>query len=414
MQLKCENIGKIGSAQVEIEKIALIAGLNSTGKSTIGKLLYCIFNSFYNFDEEATRVLKNSIRMRLYENPFLQFQGIDKCVDELYAMRFSHDRDAIEAKIEEYAGKKYYSPKSNVVNNVLEVLNLSNDDIHNAMLQNRFESEFDSQIQNIFSAQDTASATLTIKDTDIKVYLKDNKVCKIDNFMNLETEAIYIDDPFILDNLRQNVRYPIYNHRTHRSDLREKLSVGSKQSSEMENVVRELLTQEKIKTIFDQIDSVCKGNIVSDPKVGFTFQYENSKQNLNIANLSTGLKTFSIIKALLLNGTIEDRGTIILDEPEIHLHPEWQKKLAEIIVLLQIKFGIHILINSHSPYFINAIDVYAKKYGIRESCKFYLSADNKDNTASINDVSDNLEPIYDLLYRPLQELENERVRIENN
>ncbi len=33
-----------------------------------------------------------------------------------------------------------------------------------------------------------------------------------------------------------------------------------------------------------------------------------------------GLKTFVILKMLLTSGVIERNGTIILDEPEIHLH----------------------------------------------------------------------------------------------
>ena len=53
MKLKCRNIGKLSSAEVDINTITLIAGLNSTGKSTVGKLLFCIFNSFYNFEKEA-------------------------------------------------------------------------------------------------------------------------------------------------------------------------------------------------------------------------------------------------------------------------------------------------------------------------------------------------------------------------
>lgn len=347
------------------------------------------------------------------KNPFVNFQGIEKCVDELYKMRFSTDEKVIKAKIEEYAGAQYLSSKDNVVQNIIDVLNLPDNDIRDAMLQNKLNSEFNGQIQNIFIEDNNSSIVLSIKNNEIKVNIKDNKVVSINNFVNLKKEAIYIDDPFVLDNLDRDF-IPFNASIGHKSDLQDKLTYGSKQESEMGDVVRQLLTQEKIKTIFDQIDSVCKGNIVENSKNGFVFQYENSKRNLSISNLSTGLKTFSIIKTLLMNGSIEDNGTIILDEPEIHLHPEWQKKLAEIIVLLQIKFGMHILINSHSPYFINAIEIYSKKYGISDSCKFYMSEENDDRTASIKDVSGNLEPIYRLLYEPMQELEDERFDLEND
>jgi len=96
------------------------------------------------------------------------------------------------------------------------------------------------------------------------------------------------------------------------------------------------------------------------------FVYRKNGEDIDLKNLSTGLKTFAIIKMLLQNGTLEENGTIILDEPEIHLHPEWQLKFAELIVLLQKEFKMHILLTTHSPYFLKAVQVYSKsiKYQI--------------------------------------------------
>ena len=96
--------------------------------------------------------------------------------------------------------------------------------------------------------------------------------------------------------------------------------------------------------------------------------------------------------------------------PEIHLHPEWQLLFAELIVLIQKEFGVHILLNTHSPYFLNAIEVYAVKYGINDRCKYYL-ASSQDDISTIGDVTNNIELIYSKLARPLQELENERGRL---
>ena len=48
MKITIKNIGKIKEATVEINGITVIAGENNTGKSTVGKALYAVFNSFYN------------------------------------------------------------------------------------------------------------------------------------------------------------------------------------------------------------------------------------------------------------------------------------------------------------------------------------------------------------------------------
>ena len=100
--------------------------------------------------------------------------------------------------------------------------------------------------------------------------------------------------------------------------------------------------------------SIITAIIISNSGKGFTYQLEGSRKRLSIVNLSTGLKTFSIIKTLLLNGALETNGTLILDEPEIHLHPTWQLVYAEIIVLLQKEFDLSVVITTHSNFFFDS------------------------------------------------------------
>ena len=47
MKLIIKNIGKLKNAEVEINGITVITGENNTGKSTVGKVLWSIFSSFY-------------------------------------------------------------------------------------------------------------------------------------------------------------------------------------------------------------------------------------------------------------------------------------------------------------------------------------------------------------------------------
>ena len=68
--------------------------------------------------------------------------------------------------------------------------------------------------------------------------------------------------------------------------------------------------------------------------------------------------------------------------------------------------------NTHSHYFLDAIEVYSKKHGVADKCRYYLS-DSKDGVAFMTDVTGNTELIYKKLARPLQTLENERYRDED-
>lgn len=136
-------------------------------------------------------------------------------------------------------------------------------------------------------------------------------------------------------------------------------------------------------------------------------------KELDVASLSTGLKSFVIIKQLLLNGALNEKDVIVLDEPEIHLHPEWQLIYAELIVLLQKKFDFHIIVTTHSSHFMEALELFAKRYGLFNRCNYYL-ADVKEHGAYFENVTDDLSRIYKqmvdptlLLSRLREELETE-------
>ena len=62
MIFEVKNIGKIRHADVKLDGITVIAGENNTGKSTIGKMLFCVFNSFYMKENEIRHQRLKSIR----------------------------------------------------------------------------------------------------------------------------------------------------------------------------------------------------------------------------------------------------------------------------------------------------------------------------------------------------------------
>ena len=138
-------------------------------------------------------------------------------------------------------------------------------------------------------------------------------------------------------------------------------------------------------------------------KTVFKYNDPSMDVDFDVRNIATGLKSFVILKTLLENGSIEQNGIIIFDEPETHLHPKWQLVLAELIVLIQKEFNMHVLINTHSPYFMRAIEVYSSNHEIDNTTKYYL-AKHENGISSIEDVTDSTEKIYGLLAEPLDRL----------
>ena len=419
MKLSLKNIGKIETASVEINGITVIAGENNTGKSTVGRALFAVFNSFYNIQKqiESERVqnIENLIDMMYrnvtnrYTRRFDSGEIAQKIVAQIYLYKDDTEavKDIIVKTILQYDEnfEKHIGDNSidEYIVRIKDGLNVADLDIFKSVLEKKLDAEFAGEVNNIFTDK-TGEIVLSIKDTNIIVTIEDNAVKSVVGKIDLHTQTVYIDDPFVIDEVRYT--YGIDNSSLdHRGYLREKLNKENNA-----NLIDEIIASNKLDNIYRKISTVISGDIVKNKRSGLGYQRKNTDKVLDVKNLSTGYKTFAILKTLLMNGTIEYNGTIILDEPEIHLHPEWQLLFAELIVLIQKEFGVHILLNTHSPYFLNAIEVYAVKYGINDRCKYYL-ASSQDDISTIGDVTNNIELIYSKLARPLQELENERGRL---
>ena len=143
--------------------------------------------------------------------------------------------------------------------------------------------------------------------------------------------------------------------------------------------------------------------------------YNDDGVKLNVHNLATGSKLFFIIKRLLLNGYLDD-ALLVLDEPESHLHPEWIQKFAEIIALFVKELRIRVILTTHSPDLLLALNVYSKDYGIDDKSHYYLAKTiEKGWEATIDNIDDNINEGYAHLSIPLLEMSvrNQRQQREN-
>ncbi|WP_176329922.1 AAA family ATPase [Thioflexithrix psekupsensis] len=164
------------------------------------------------------------------------------------------------------------------------------------------------------------------------------------------------------------------------------------------------LSQKPIKNkntrLFQRIKNIIEGEIYYDFAKDDIF-YKKGNLRLEMYQTSNGIKMFGFFQMLILNESLKQGTVLILDEPEVHLHPKWQLLLAEFIIILIQELKIKVLVTSHSPYVIDALKYYADQAKI--ACRFYL-AEKQDQAAFIYDVTRDVSPIFEKLTEPLAQL----------
>ena len=404
MKLSIRNVGKLKEADVEINGITVITGENDTGKSTVSKTLFSLFSGFYNLNEKISLTRLGNTRtifLRFMENINKESAEILNNVSNELVNNSDYKNN--KTKIFELIrrNKNFISEKDlkDITKKIIDILNIKDEEYLKNMVSYVLNNEFNNQI-NTIGSNDFGEIILKIKEEEIKIKIKSNEIT-IENKINLRAKVIYIDDPFVIDNLNDYKLRDVRYLENHKENLETKLV---RENTEI-NISEKIIIEDKLKKITEKLEEVINGKIKFN-QGKWIYELENNNE-LNLKNLSAGLKSFAILKRLVENGNLEEKGIVILDEPEIHLHPEWQIKFAELIVLLQKEFGMHILLTTHSPYFVSAIEVFSEKYKIDDKCKYYV-AENEGNSSIIKDITGNTREIYRKMARPLQDLENIR------
>lgn len=115
-----------------------------------------------------------------------------------------------------------------------------------------------------------------------------------------------------------------------------------------ENNVKEITASKNL--FLDLIDSLFKDtNKVIDRKANDIVFIQNNEHEIKTHQLSTGEKQLLI---MLLSALVQDKKPtiMIMDEPELSLHPDWQEKLISNIKRLNP--NLQLIIATHSPFMI--------------------------------------------------------------
>ena len=411
MRLKVENFAKIKEADIEINGITVIGGENNTGKSTIGKILYTLFTVFHNLDDKVMAEKMSSILQYIFrETKSYQFDNLSDIVKSVRKLVQSGATD--ENIIDVLNNQLNLKLDKNQEKKILEIFNFKIERLEKLVVKTIFNDEFNEQISPVYDESLVSEIGIYIQNEQIELEFNRNSI-EIKNRMDLINDGIYIDNPFVIDEIskeedvfREHIfpEFKYFSREEHEYDHSKTLKKKLKKSLQMKNesLIESELLRERIKTFIDLITDTVKGDFVEKDDE-FVFSDSIYGKDFKLANLSTGIKAFAVVLKLLENNDLKDKSLLVLDEPEIHLHPKWQMLYAEILVMLQKEFNLNVVLTTHSPYFINALEVYSKKHEIQDKMKFYLSQ-IENNSCVFKDVTENTEKIYSLLAEPFETL----------
>lgn len=471
MQITLDNIGIIKNSTLTLEGLTVITGKNNSGKTTVGKTLYSLIDATSNLQRNARRDRDTYIRKQIrelenvlnvfiytrepgaeedYLSGFPALEGllsnaykVCKPSPEEYAYELERELHAVDSKklaelygttesifrrdegtrrwiVHEVPISEKFDRQRAVALDILSSLfeELKQDphltDYARERINQTLSLEFSGQIQPVKAPGVTSLVDLSDEESPYYHFtLQNNRIVKDGPvFFNAPFQRAYlIDDPYILDDPKPARLYRMNaqefeglvntgNISTHSQKLLTELRFRSGP-----NPFEQMLLDKSLEQIREQIEQVISGSFEFSPDGNY---YVENGVKLRVSNLAAGSKLFSILKILLEKGELDASTLLILDEPESHLHPQWQNTFAEVIVLLVKNLNMRVLLTTHSSNFMLALDAFMRKHGINQRTNFYQTRSTGDGFVEYECVNDDMGRIYQDFLQYLSEVKQLR------
>lgn len=409
INISIRDLRAVKSAEIELNGITVLSGVNSSGKSTISRLLYYAIK--YANDYASIARLQFSISINSIVNVVEVLDGElrNYFPDELNGFYLDYRtaandkerKDILVKALTTY--KKILDKLSKDDNNFLYIARISTI-IKNDILKKENDKPITELMadlivntQELFEAEEQMIAKREYFPYQVFVENKMREVMrnvviaeygmpffgfgKVEHVPVLSTirRVAYIDTPMMVgtQHTRPHVEY-----------WSELYRLLQRQSTFHTN-------NELIAKISDNIGGEATFD-VSSMKDPLRFK-RNDGESFNLFESATGIKSFSILQILLDNGFIDKNTLLIIDEPEAHLHPQWIVEYARMIVLIHKQIGAKFFIASHSTDFVSAIKYIATKEKCLETLSYYLSEEDSEKRYTFNyrSLGQNIEPIFE-------------------
>ncbi len=403
LEYNLENIGNIDKASITIKQLTIIAGENSSGKTFVTKSLYTVLNSiyqnhlYYKLSSQFTRIISrfryldrelgtlSKKDLEFQEKNSLDLEKIELFIDEIYKCNFEEQdiiitknidflidyRQYVKSYFEDRLKTKKFQKNKHLIRHINSfILGFE------GILLNRVEIITDSIASSLEvglkkNFQVTKLSSIINYNSNKKLKLGISNLGKIEVDKSEEISFDFTAQGIQQIQKVQNIVFfdsPVYVKIRKAIEKKNKLRVYNPFEDDdkylkgypdyidnLYNFIDEeyidiadfsLISQEIQEKILGKLDISRSGDIT----------YIDDKGNkIPLSLTAMGISNIGLIDLLLRNNIINKGSFLIMDEPEVHLHPQWQVFLAQILYKIA-KSGANIIIATHSLDFLKAFE----------------------------------------------------------
>jgi len=396
-----KNFAKLKDTKVAFNDITVIAGKPGTGKSYVMKFQYA-------YDETVSSIVSGAYQMHyalMYDGgeeqrffsmlkPLVKLEeSINKLIED---NNYIKAEELLQLKINDI---KKDNPEDlhflDALHKGLEKFSIRQKKSLKATEDEKFHFIFRNILESIFTSIDQIDTEFSYENNNLKLTYNDNevKLSKL-NIQESSKNAIFVETPLIIE-FEKFLPSERFKTPYHIDSLLQELNKKDFAFTSDE-------TSSFINEFKKSAQKIVNGNI-SKGTHGFSFESDNGK-TYDIVNASSGTKSIGLLQYLVTNKALKKGSVLYWEEPEVHLHPEWQLKMIDLFVELM-NAGVKIVFSTHSPYMPDYLNAISKRRGFADRVSFNLFKETKGVVENhILDTEEKWQMIQDELLGSLEEI----------
>lgn len=375
IQIAVENFGPIEKADVDLRPLTVFVGESNTGKTYLAALIYALYRTFMGFSRVPW---PDDISLLLREIDTETLEALEKLNTFDQSFKFSDLPQWLHTDI--LRGLSNPKPFGD------ELKRCFNLDSVSELI--RFTDSKDNELKVSLKVSEANQSLWNFEmkgsETDIDVTGSVNEDMVLRTKNEISEKELNLKDFATLLHVNRSRDPDFYylpaprggimeTHGVILSSLVESATrVGLERSREnatlsgmIADFLKQIINYEEGRVSSDEMngvaklleDEVLRGEIMVKRPAGgypeFRYRPQNSEQTLRVSQSSSMVSELAPL-VLFLRGIVQLGDTVIIEEPEAHLHPAAQTKIALILARL-VRVGVRVIITTHSDWLLEQI-----------------------------------------------------------